>query len=349
MKDPKILWKNISEKRFFRRLRSKVKQRLRNGSPVDKATLRRFHISKSTKFRSKDKKHLKRSKFWEVVKIPIVLSYLSDHKSTFEFFKSLENKLKTKKPKNLHIDHAETTEIGLSASHFFDRLIENYQKKWNAKGFFIQMKGITSGNKEINNFLLSFGLLSDKKTTDPVAPGFVDSGYKTKFEIFKFNGSNAKANNKGDAASGLARYFKKCFYHKNHELNQEGESFLADVFGEIIGNAEEHSSDQNQNTVCWSVLGCYNKDTSYCKFAIINSGLTIYQGLSNPNSASSTAINSVAKIIKKNKSFFDKNSEETIWNVMAIQDGISSKRTLSGQASTRGQGLMGRNRIHRKT
>jgi hypothetical protein len=344
MKSFKIIIKNRELKRLFRKLRSKLKKRIKNGARLNNKTLRKYHLNINT--HNKSHKKIKHSNNWRTLKIPRIFCFISDHESVFQFFKYFNNIFDSKKPKNIHIDHTETEEIGLSASYIFDMMINVYLRKWRDKKYSIEIKGITSNIRDINNFLLSFGLLSKYKFADPMPEGFVDPDYKLKYETFKYSGSSNYSYLKGNAASGLSEYFKKCLKYNNYILSDEGQAFLADVFGEIIGNAEEHSS-KDSGEVFWNVLGCYNKDTSYCSFSIINYGNTIYESLSNPNSTSAEVIKSVNDIINSNKSYlgqikelFTKDHEEPIWNAMALQDGISSKRTLKGKASTRGQGLM---------
>jgi hypothetical protein len=143
---------------------------------------------------------------------------------------------------------------------------------------------------------------------------------------------------------GLVEYFNSCFKHNHLQIKEEARLELVNKFGEIIGNAEEHAGNDGGG---WVALGCYDKEERECSFAIVNFGRSIYESLSNANSTAADVIENIADVINSNKriwektvGMFDKNQEEPLWNVMALQDGISSKRTISGKGSTRGKGIM---------
>ena len=334
----------VEYKRYFRRMRSKLKLKILRGGKIPKRKLRKYNLEKTT-----FKKQLKfrAVKKWTMITVPKVFCFIYDHDTTFLFLDEVSKLLNLKKPKNLRFDHTKTELIGLSASFLFDSMIDKYKLKWKEKGYKIEMKGfMTSRNREVNNFILSFGLLSDHTIDGPIPENAIDIDYKTKYLTFKYSGNSQTGYMKSNGATGLAKYFRQCFEHNNYVLDSVAEATLIDAFGEIIGNAEEHSR-KDGNGVFWQVLGCYNKSSSYCKFSIINYGYTIYQSLSDPQSTSAEVIKKVTEIVESNRSisekiqdWFSKEDEEPVWNVMAIQDGISSKRTQQGPASTRGQGLM---------
>ena len=127
-------------------------------------------------------------------------------------------------------------------------------------------------------------------------------------------------------------------------LTIEGQGALAAAIGEILGNAEEHAGSD----VKWTVLGCFDKTKKTVSFAVINAGQTIFESLSNESSTSREVLLKVEEIVQSHRGFLDKLGDqfkpdtivEPIWNVMALQEGISSKRTETGEASTRGQGMM---------
>jgi len=172
----------------------------------------------------------------------------------------------------------------------------------------------------------------------------IDLDYKKNYRTVKFTGESLHTYQKSVASVKLTEYFDQCFKDNNLELKEDAKTNLIDVFGEIIGNAEEHCGIANG---MWHVLGCYNKEKHECGFSIINFGKTIYDNLSDKSSTSAVIIRKINKIMDSQRPFlkqiyglFSDQYEEPIWNIMALQDGISSKRTESGPGSTRGQGIM---------
>lgn len=322
----------------FRQIRSKLKLKLRRGSPLTSFVKRKYHLNGIKQYIGKIQFPSKEEK----IKIPITLCLIEDHESTIRFFNKLDLLLNGKEVKNLYIDYSKCDSIGLSASYIFDSKINDYVSNWKKKGYIIKLSGNFSNYKEVNNFLLSFGLLSTLNIEGNLSLDKVDYDYKNKYETYKFKGFSNKNHLKGNASTGLAGYFNKCFRYSKLELTDVAFGRLAGAFGEIIGNAEEHS----RNSITeWNVLGCYDKKTKYCKFSILNKGTTIYENLSNQKLTSSEIIDFIEKTIELNQSHLDKKNRpildpESVWNLMALQDGISSKRTETGQNSTRGIGLM---------
>lgn len=340
---------SVPLKRHYRNVRSKLKRKLRNGAKLDGRIKKKYNINNLENRRAKYLAHVHHQavRDWLTIQVPEVFCFISDHDGTFVFFDKLGKMLGGRKPKNLHLVHTKTRLIGLSASYLFDDIVNSYVVDWRNKGFRVQLGGETGSNTYVNNFLLSFGFLSEGNFDGVFPEGFVDPDYRDKYEIFKFRGSKKRGHAKSNAATELSDYFRKCYRSNNHVISDEAHGCLADAFGEIIGNAEEHAN-ANGDFAYWNVMGYYEKDNNYCKFAIINFGRTIFDNLIDANNTLSSIIDFISKKIEHQKSYlerlkakaFNPDYEEPMWNVMALQDGISSKRTDSGRASTRGQGLM---------
>ena len=339
----RFILKKIAIDRFYRKVRSRLKIKIKNGAILPKKVLAKYNLRS---FKSRNHHGaLTTIEDWIELKIPHIFCLAENHEETMEFLNKTEAILRQKKPKNIHFDHTDTGKIGLAASYLFDRMIHNHRESWLQKGTLIKHQGIFSKEKEVNNFLVSFGLLNELNVPeDHFEPVNLDSDYKEKYETFKFHGSSKAEYLKSNAATELVKYFRKCFNYNHLDLEEKARGYLADAFGEILGNAEEHSG---KLVTKWDVLGFYNKSTSYCSFAIINYGNSIYESLSNISSTAFAVLKEIEGIVESNKTILNKSKKiinptliEPIWNVMALQDGISSKRTISGKSSTRGQGLM---------
>jgi hypothetical protein len=336
-----IRWQS---RRSYRKTRERLKRRIRNKAKLPNHIIVKYNLKKVQTF-IRFELYEKHRIVEETLRInvPETLCLIDDQEATYEFISNAEHYLSYEKPYNIYIDHSGTQKIGLAASYIFDERLKNYIKFWRNKGYHIALRGNISNNKEVNNFLLSFGFLSEIKHNSNFDKDSVDYDYQNKFVTLKFPGSRDKEHLKGNASSGLADYFRSCFDHNGLYLTPDGHAMLTEAFGEIIGNAEEHNL---KDVSKWYALGCYNKDTNLCSFAIINHGSTIYESLSDKESTSNEVLQEVNRVINSNRSFIkgltskQENDEETVWNVMALQDGISSKRTRHGKASTRGQGLM---------
>jgi hypothetical protein len=215
---------------------------------------------------------------------------------------------------------------------------------WKKNRIHIILSGKASKSREINNFLLSFGFFSHINIiSKQICPKDADFDYKKRFILFQKSGNAKLEYLAGNACTELTEFFDKCFKANGFSIKDEAKGYLIDIFGEIIRNTEEHSSN---NTDDWNVIGCYSKEKHVCSFSIINKGNSFYESLSAINSKASDALNEVDDILLKHRSFINKLTGskekyiENIWTMMALQDGISSKRTEFGKSSSRGLGMM---------
>lgn len=337
--------KNLAKRRFFHTMRKKLRAKLCKNGEVAPNIMRKYKLGGYSKFKKIAKYRNYIFPTYEIV-IPDVFSFIEAPKSTLSFFRKLRKKLNRKEPYRLYIIHTNCKTIDLAASFYFDQIIKEEQRYWKRFRVTIQLSGeISKISRCVNNFLLSFGLLSKINILQSnFSEKQIDYDYKKKYYTFIVNGNKKENYKKSQASYGLVEYFDNCFKHNNLQIVQETKLDLAHKIGEIVGNAEEHSGDQVGK---WYALGCYNKDEKECSFAIINFGYSIYETLSNQKSTAADVIEKVTDIIEGNRSaierlgmHFDRFHEEPLWSIMALQDGISSKRTSTGIGRTHGHGIM---------
>lgn len=350
---PELLRK-IEGKRFRRRVRSRLIRKLKRGGVIAGRARARYRIG-AIDPDSRARWRASAGRLSKVyIDIPEVLGFYKNPIETSVFFTQLREVLNkhyaSGKAYVYDFSHARTKHLGLAESFLFDRIVGLHKARWLKKGIAIGFSGKVSAVKEVNNFLLSFGWLKELGIKPNFGPKFLDKDYAEKYETYKMAGSRLKNADKSRGSVDLIEYFDKCLRFNGFQIKDSAKSDLVAGVGEIIGNAEEHSGTPDGE---WHVLGCYNKDTHSCDFAIVNSGKTIYENLSDKNSTAADVIKDVEAIILSHRSTFEGikdfitetlsnrlNQEEPIWNVMALQDGISSQRTQSGTGNTRGQGIM---------
>jgi hypothetical protein len=339
--------KRRQQKRFNRKIAGRLRRKLRRGGKVNPQVFRRLKVKRrGLKYqRPIQNKPISPTK-WQNIYVPKIFCLIDNPEGSNAFFNKLRKDLFRQPPANLFVSHEKTERVGLSASFIFDSLINECLEYWKTKNVEIGIRGEISKIKEVNNFLLSFGFLkSIGISPDRFDTSRYDIEYQTKYETHKMMGSNHDRSLSSIASTGLADYFNNCLEYNDFKLTDAGRGILTDAFGEIICNAEEHCGIEKGK---WHTLGCYEKDYHICKFSIINFGKTIFETLSDKESTSKDVIEKIEQVIHSNRSFFEKTKkvffpkqqEEPIWNVMALQEGISSKRTVAGRGSTRGQGMM---------
>jgi hypothetical protein len=342
MNNYRLIQERIELKRFHRRLRSKYIKKLRNGGKINNLMSKRLHLKNKASFYNKMGTSHKRAEY--TIKVLKNFDLSTDPEVVIGFLDNLKKDLYQQQVLDLYIDHHETEIINLDASYLFDRIIKEYSKYWLKLHVKIKISGRISKNVEVNNFLLSFGLLHELNITrSQLSPDLIDKDYSNKYITFKKFGNSNKRYLAGNASTELVDYFDNCFSENKLQIKKEAKGNLVDCFGEIIKNAEEHSGEKPTD---WIVLGCYSKSTHSCSFSIINYGNSFYQSLAKNESTAKEVLKEVSDVIYNHNNIVEKLMinknlyEQAIWMYMGIQDGISSRRSESGKASTRGQGIM---------
>ncbi|MDD4894664.1 MAG: hypothetical protein PHW54_05050 [Candidatus Omnitrophica bacterium] len=345
MKNKREILLRLAAKHFFRKVRSRLKRRLSNGGKISKTKRRKYHIS--SKIRYADIKASKQGRLERFgIKIPKSFCFIKDPIGTNKFFERLRKEFQKRKPRDIFIDHDSTEEIGLAASFLFDQIVKEEIEYWKTHKIRIRLAGVVSKSKQVNNFLLSFGILNELGISHKnFGHEQVDADYAEKYYTFNMKGSKIKRELSALASVGIVNYFNTCLEYNGFKITDTARLSLVERMGEIICNAEEHCGNDKGE---WFTLGCYNKEMHNCSFAIINYGKTIYENLSDEESTASHVIEDIQKIIDSHRPFWQKlhglilskEHEEPTWNIMALQDGISSKRTETGRGFSRGQGIM---------
>jgi hypothetical protein len=340
--------KRVFQRKCYNRTRKRLLRRIYNGAIIPKKIRTKYNV----KIYPHEFERRRNDSYVPgnlKIDIPSIFCLIKDPEGTSAFLVKLKKSLNTRLAFNLNISHEITEEIGLAASFLFDKMIKDYRAKWYRRGIKIGLFGtISKKSKQVNNFILSYGLLKTLGISihdiRSIGDWQIDEDYENKYFTIKIDGSKRQSFKKSEASTDLVSYFNKCFNSNDLQIAETARQSLVETFGEIIGNAEEHCGNINGT---WHSLGCYDKEQHLCKFAIINFGKTVYENLSDENSTAFEVVDKIRKVINSNRRWLDgmkqrisANHDEPIWNVMALQDGISSKRTEHGKGRTRGQGIM---------
>lgn len=331
----------LQKKREFRKIRSRIKRRiLFNKAFYSRKIKKKYNLlGLNAKIKYLDNRE-KRIKLF--LQFPKDFCYISNPDETSNYINDIQNQLENlDSAHDLHLVYNKTTNIGLAASFVFDQIVTTYQRKWRKKNIRIELSGNFSPEKRVNNFLLSFGIL-DKLYPLRITNKNYDPDYQTKFIQFLKEGTKKNESDQSIGGGNLVNYFNDCLKFNKFQLTMDAINDFTASITEIIDNAELHSGQDK-----WAVLGCFDKESNECTFAIINPGRTIYENLRDENSAVAKPIRDLNEFIKSSRNILQKlwdktqrNFEECLWNIMSLQDGISSKRTEEGSDSTRGQGIM---------
>lgn len=345
-----------AKKRANRKIRSALLKAIRKGHYFSKQKSEEYSLETSKINRIKNRPLYRNGKelqheLWEkinpliTINVPKIFCFIKDPQGTAAFLEKLYDILFNNGCRNIFVSHENVESIGIGASYVFDELVSRAQDVSQEQGKRFYVRGLTSTKKSVNNFLLAFGLLNKLGiSSNKLDLNSFDYDYSQKYYSFSSEGNKSKPYTKGQASTYLVNYFQKCFGHKSLSIVEKAQANLIEAFGEIIANAEEHGLNENDN---WHVRGFFNKEDLNCRFAIVNRGISIYESLSNENSTAKETLEDISNFVNKQKTVSEKikgvwahENSEPLWNVMALQEGISSKRESVGGDTTRGRGLM---------
>ena len=246
--------------------------------------------------------------------IPKIFSFTDNPDPTIDILKEIVDAGTNPSIRKIYIDHSNCEDIGLEASTIMDIIlieIENYKATLkNQKSF--QLSGKLPTNGPVRNLLEVSGILEHLNFKMP---------HREKFELLKLIESGGS----GLVSEQVIEYIDKCLNSQNQSLNKYGSQCLGQIVGEVIGNCQLHGGHLQK----WYTIGHYCTTEKICHLAIFNFGNTIYESLRNPGS--NTMIKFFKFMSRKHNSFFSPEiwNEESLWTLLALQDGISRNRNKS--------------------
>ncbi len=357
LKNKKNILFRISQKRFKRRLRSKEKQKIRrrlknkfltttksslDGDisyenvvakwlPINLAYLldceeSDFHISKISKNIPDNKGNFLVPKEFSIVDHP---------KETYDFIRGVLGALITQKYEIVNIDYSVCTRLDLGAQVFFDIILKDVimffnrcrqYKKTTPK--VKEIKGINVIDKNVQKLLFSVGspvIHSNKSVKfSDIIP------YKLCIHDREVNGDPIKIREQKDLdTTKLVDYVIDCLKTLNRSLTPDKLDHLSTVIGEILINAEEHSTTKHRFSIGYfHEINENGKHYGVFRLAILNFGKTLYEKFKDPDCPNKEVVQkmkSLSERYTKKKFFVFKGfEEETLWTLYALQDGVTS-------------------------
>lgn len=271
------------------------------------------------------------------IQIPEIFSILSNTEASYKVLKQIMEAIMFQNCNKLYLDYGDCKFCDLETQVFLDSILKSFDKyarKCNRIGlsYFISIKEV--GGRNINNDSLqrminSVGspveLINRQmhfKDVEPFRLRHIDSNDVTKL---KFEGQ------KEMDASDLIDYVESCLKRFSKTLTQDAKGSLGTILGEIISNAEEHSTLHNRYLIGY--MEETTKEQSHygiLNIVIMNTGKTIYERFKYPDTnenINKECVNRMCELSKKftKKGLFSINSftEENLWTLYSLQGGVS--------------------------
>jgi hypothetical protein len=274
-----------------------------------------------------------------LVKLPARFCLAENPEDSFRFLRMLIDLLKSD-VEAIKIDFMDCSEMNLDASTCMDMILKHYFEYCKRDRTF-PMKRIWTVNvvnESIRKFLYSTGTHKILNLSDLSYPDVKS------YDLVRRRKGVAIGQKDVDTTT-LANYVDSCLGVMKQSLSPEAKSDLGIIIGEVIINAEEHSSLPYRYSIGYfRDIAQSEKDKHYgsFQFVIFNFGQSMYERLRDPVACQNPEI--ILKMKRLSEQFINKGwlgrgapefTEETLWTLFSLQDGVSIIDKTRGNGTIR--------------
>jgi len=263
--------------------------------------------------------------------IPEIFSLTEDYHKSYAFLKRLLNVLYNQTATKITFDYSKCKRIDVDASVCMDILLRefiHYYKSCRARGHHVRVDEIIPINysePHIRKILFSIGAYS---TVSGISINFPDI-IPYRLSIADSTHPHASAIREVDITN-MVDYVLASMNKMNKTLTPEAEDNLFKVIGEVLINAEEHSTGRMRYSIGYFQDSTENGEhVGIFNLVILNFGQTIYEKFSDPSCPNQVVVQQMKDLSKDytNKNLFRKAEfeEETLWTLYSLQEGVTSK------------------------
>lgn len=263
--------------------------------------------------------------------LPEIFSLTENYSISFSFLKRLFFALYHQSTSHIELDYSKCQRIDIDASLCMDILLGEFIlhfKQCRKKGHPVHIVDISPTNFEkpdIAKVLFSIGAFSSIKgfriNYNDIIPYPLSFGIINHTQASKIREIHI---------TQMVDYVLRCMSKMKRTLTAEAEDDLFKVIGEVLINAEEHSSGDKRFSIGYfqdteengEHIGTFN-------LVILNFGNSIYEKFSDPECPNSQIVNEMKDLSGKftKEGLFSKAEfeEQTLWTLYALQEGVTSK------------------------
>ncbi len=282
--------------------------------------------------------------------IPNNFSILENERESYDTICTIFSALLFQGCKYVVLDYANCEHVDLTTQVLLDALLKDYieftQKVRNASRsnmsvFTLNIAGKNINNERVKRLIFSVG------TPDVFDLKTVNYSDVEKCSLCTHDASGVKnreklMEQKDIDTSELALYVVRSLKRMHKKLTPTKREALCIVIGEILINAEEHSSTKYRYSIGYfqeeQIDGAHQ---GVFRLVIMNFGRTIYDTFKDPRCKNQQIVDKMKALsaLYTQKSFFQRNSfeEETLWTLYSLQDGVTS---VSPKLYRRGNGSL---------
>lgn len=264
-----------------------------------------------------------------VLPVPKIFSLIEYGPESFNFIKLLFLALYSRKAVKIQIDYQHCTRIEPDASAVLDVLLREFiQNIHMCRSLRLSttrsIEPINFQRPEIEKILFSIGSYSVLRKLSIKFPGIESFPLRT--------GTFTEPKKRELDNTELVDYIITCLSKCNRILTGDAERELSDIIGEVMANAEEHSSTKRRFVIGYFTFSPEDPNTlGTFHLVIFNFGDTIYQKFKDPNCPNQGVVKQMTELSRQYlskgwfRSLIDEPSfeEETLWTLYSLQQGVT--------------------------
>lgn len=267
--------------------------------------------------------------------VPRNLSILENPEATYSFLKEIVSALFYQAHARIIIDYRVCESIDLGSQIFLDAIIKDiilFYKKCEPiipfRTKVEEIKGVNVNNIDVKKLLFSVGSPAIHSRNSIKFPDIIPYNLCC-HDLNRDPNSLSQMEQKELDTTALVDYVLECLLRLNKTLTADKINDLSTVIGEILINAEDHSTTKYRYSIGYFQESINNnKHYGVFNLVILNFGQTIYEKFKDPNCPNQDTVermrNLSSQYSKKGLINRGKFEEETLWSLYALQEGITS-------------------------
>ncbi len=279
--------------------------------------------------------------------IPIIFSIIDNPEQSILVFRQMLSALLIENISNITFDYKDCKEIELGTQALFDIILKDYIQfcnrckkiSRNRNNVFPSFGATNIKDKDIQKFLWSVGSPAN------LGIGEIRDSSVKKFKLRTYDNTKSvdekiRMERKDLDTTEIADYVIESLATMGKQLTAKKRDDLCTIIGEILINAEEHSTTNHRFSI-----GYFNENrqngtlNGLFRLVILNFGDTIYEKFKSEDCPNKNFVSRMKSLSDKytKKFFFIKGEfeEECLWTLYALQEGVTS---VSRDSYRRGNG-----------
>ena len=255
----------------------------------------------------------------------------NNHSESYETLRKLISALLIERTKKVTLDYSECINIGLNTQVILDIILRSYVKFTNIsqvkRHFPIFIGGVNVNHEKVQKLTFSVGSAANFGSE-------LDFPDITKYKLKKHDNRKEtdqikRIERKELDITDMIIYIESSLEKMNKKLTPAKRDDLCTIIGEILINAEEHSTTKYFYSIGYFIEDIRSDNHSgLFRLVIMNFGKTIYQKFKSEDCQNTSIVNRMIELSEKytmKRLFFPGEfEEECLWSLYALQEGVTS-------------------------